>query len=240
MCSSRWEWCLALELLLLPSVLLEMNTQDLDVTAVSGSNVSLCVSNLPSIYKQLTWFNTTKQKLLEWEPGKVKYFDTKSRNRITFDPQSSALNISDVREEDSNTYLVRILKEGGTEHEWRIHLRVLDPVPNPCINIEKKKEMDNCYLTLTCMAESQSAVKYTWYDDSRLLSQELEGNVLNITVNSQNYSNSYTCQVKNPVSAKNSTVHFSKLCEQAPSLAVAWIASWLVVLAPSLNVLLLT
>lgn len=27
MCSSRWEWCLALELLLLPSVLLEMNTQ---------------------------------------------------------------------------------------------------------------------------------------------------------------------------------------------------------------------
>lgn len=69
------------------------------------------------------------------------------------------------------------------------------------------------------MAESQSAVKYTWYDDSRLLSQELEGNVLNITVNSQNYSNSYTCQVKNPVSAKNSTVHFSKLCEQGKQIA---------------------
>ncbi|XP_012783617.2 CD48 antigen isoform X2 [Ochotona princeps] len=240
MCSSRWEWCLALELLLLPSVLLETNTQDLYVTAVSGSNVSLCVSNLPSIYRQLTWFNTTKQKLLECESGKIKYFDTKSRNRITFDPQSSALNISDVQKEDSNTYLVRILKEGGNEHEWRIHLSVLDPVPNPVINIEKKEEMDNCFLTLTCTAQNQSAVKYTWYDDSRLLNQEFQGNVLKMTVNSQNYSSSYTCQVKNSVSGKNQTVYFSKLCELASSFAVAQMASWLVVLAPIVNVLLLT
>lgn len=115
-----------------------LSLADLDVTAVSGSNVSLCVSNLPSIYKQLTWFNTTKQKLLEWEPGKVKYFDTKSRNRITFDPQSSALNISDVREEDSNTYLVRILKEGGTEHEWRLHLRVLGEWGSPKPSLHSK------------------------------------------------------------------------------------------------------
>ncbi|XP_002715269.1 CD48 antigen [Oryctolagus cuniculus] len=246
MCSRGWEWWLALELLLLPLVLLETSVQDHLVhrlMAVSGSNVSLQIpENLSEKYKQLTWFNTTKQKILEWEweSDKTKYFRSKFETRITFDPQSGALNISDVRKEDSSDYLVRVLMASGTEREWKIPLEVFDPVPKPVIEAKQIKKVDNtCYLTLSCTVPDQS-VNYEWYGDSGPLPQEFQRSVLNITLNPQNFSKSFTCQVSNHVSSENATVYFTSSCVLARSFGVTRMASWLVVTAPLVLGFLLT
>lgn len=209
---------------------------------VSGSNVSLHIpESLSEKYKQLTWFNTTKQKILEWEweSGETKYFPSKFKTRIAFNPQSGALNISDVRTEDSSDYLVRVLMESGTEREWKIPLEVFDPVPKPVIEAKTKKADNTCYLTLSCTVPDQS-VNYKWYGDSGPLLQEFQRSVLEITLNPQNYSKSFTCQVSNNVTSENATVYFTSSCVLARSFGVTRMASWLVVTAPLVLGLILT
>lgn len=88
-----------------------------------------------------------------------------------------------------------------------------DPVSKPVINIMKIKKVNNsCYLNLSCVAWGQS-LNYTWYWDSGLSPKELQSSELVITVNPENYSKFYTCQVSNPVSNKNHTVYFTSACE---------------------------
>ncbi|KAL2771436.1 CD48 antigen isoform 1 precursor [Daubentonia madagascariensis] len=243
--SRRWEWCLAMELLLLPLLLLATNIQGQstrEVIVLSGSNLSLQISeSLPDNYKQLTWFYTIHQKIVEWDSGKSKYFDSKFKGRVMLDPQSGALNIYKVQKEDSSTYLMRVSNATGKEQEWKILLEVFDPVPKPVIKIEKTEEANNiCYLKLLCVIPDQS-VNCTWYGDSGPFSKECQSSVLELRVpEPQNYSKFYTCQVSNPVSSKNDTVYFTPPCTLARSSGVDWIASWLVVMVPTILGLLLT
>ncbi|XP_012494985.1 PREDICTED: CD48 antigen isoform X2 [Propithecus coquereli] len=240
----RWEWCLAAELLLLPLLLLATNTQDhltSAMTVVSGSNVSLQISEgLPDNYEQLTWFYTIDQKIVEWDSGKSKYFDSKFKGRVMLDPQSGALNIYNVQKEDSSTYLMRVSNATGKEQEWKVLLEVLDPVRAPVIKIEKTEETNNiCYLKLSCVISDQS-VNCTWYGDSGPFSEACQNSALELRVpEPQKYSKFYTCQVSNPVSSKNDTVYFTPPCTLARSSGVDWIASWLVVIVPTILGLLL-
>ncbi|XP_075856405.1 CD48 antigen isoform X2 [Microcebus murinus] len=213
-----------------------------EVIVVSGSNVSLQISkSLPDNYKQLTWFYTIHQKIVEWDSGKSKYFNTKFKGRVVLDPESGALNIYNVQKEDSSTYLMRVSNATGKEQEWKILLKVFDPVPTPAINIEKTEETNNtCYLKLSCVIPDQS-VNYTWYADSGLLPEAYQRSVLELRVpEPQKYSKFYTCEVSNPVSSKNDTVYFIPPCTLARSSGVDWIASWLVVMVPTILGLLLT
>uniref|UniRef100_A0A8C9AF77 CD48 antigen n=1 Tax=Prolemur simus TaxID=1328070 RepID=A0A8C9AF77_PROSS len=245
MSSRGWEWCLAVELLLLPLLLLATNTQDhltCEVIVVSGSNVSLQIfKSLPDNYKQLTWFYTIHQKIVEWDSGKSKYFDSKFKGRVMLDPQSGALNIYNVQKEDSSTYLMRVSNATGKEQEWKILLEVLDPVPTPAIKIEKTEETNNiCHLKLSCVIPDRS-VNCTWYGDSGPFSVACQNSVLELRVpEPQKYSKFYTCKVSNPVSSKNDTVYFTPPCTLARSSGVDWIASWLVVMVPTSLGLLLT
>lgn len=101
------------------------------MTALSGSNVSLQIHNLPKNYQQLTWFYTTNQKIVEWEFNKTNYFNFKFKDRVMLDHQSFALYIYKVQKEDSSTYLVRVLKEAGDEEEWKVTLQVFGESGEP-------------------------------------------------------------------------------------------------------------
>lgn len=102
------------------------------MTVVSGSNVTLDISeSLPENYKQLTWFYTFDQKIVEWDSGKSKYFESKFKGRVRLDPQSGALYISKVQKEDNSTYIMRVLKKNGNEQEWKIKLQVLGESGEP-------------------------------------------------------------------------------------------------------------
>ncbi|XP_004092792.1 CD48 antigen isoform X1 [Nomascus leucogenys] len=215
MCSRGWDSCLALELLLLPVSLLATSIQGhfVHMTMVSGSNVTLNISeSLPENYKQLTWFYTFDQKIVEWDSRKSKYFESRFKGRVRLDPQSGALYISNVQKEDNSIYIMRVLKKTGNEQEWKIKLQVLDPVPKPVINIEKIEDVDNnCYLKLSCVIPGES-VNYTWYGDKRPFPNEFQNSVLETTLKPHNYSRCYTCQVSNSVSRKNGTVCLSPPC----------------------------
>ncbi|XP_059976587.1 CD48 antigen [Mesoplodon densirostris] len=195
--------------------------------AISGSNVSLPISSLPSNCKSLTWFYTTEQKIVEWDSGQPKYFNTKFKDRVKLDLQSGTLHIHNVQKEDSSTYLLMVLKDTGDEDEWKISLMVFDPVPKPKIKVKKTQEVNKCYLTLSCVIQDQP-VNYTWYAQS--LPTEFQSSVLEVTHVPQNYSRSYTCQVSNPVSSQNNTVNFTSPCVLASSSGVAWTATWLVIM----------
>ncbi|XP_045640438.1 CD48 antigen [Ursus americanus] len=232
MCFQRW--CLALELLFLLHLLLATSTQGCSkyqVTAISGSNVSLQISNLSTNYEQLTWLYSVHQKILEWELNKINLFNSKFKNRVSLNG-NQALSIVNVQKEDSSTYILRVLKESGKEEEWHISLEVFDPVPQPNIEIQKKQEVNNfCHLQLSCKIPDQS-ITYTWYGNSRALATGPQSFMLEVTVNSENHSTSYTCEVSNPVSSKNDTVYFTLPCQLARSSGVAWIATWLMVMVP--------
>uniref|UniRef100_A0A2K6E0G9 CD48 antigen n=1 Tax=Macaca nemestrina TaxID=9545 RepID=A0A2K6E0G9_MACNE len=132
--SRGWNRCLALELLLLSLSLLAISIQGrlVHMTVVSGSNVTLNISeSLPENYKQLTWFYTFDQKIVEWDSGKSKYFESKFKGRVRLDPQSGALYISKVQKEDNSIYVMRVLKKDGYEQEWKIKLQVLGESGEP-------------------------------------------------------------------------------------------------------------
>ncbi|KAM8818115.1 CD48 antigen isoform 1-T1 [Rhynchonycteris naso] len=245
MCSKGLKWYLSLKLLPLLHFFLETSIQarsEHQVLAVSGSNVSLGISNLPDNHQSLTWFYTSNQKIVEWDSNthNPHYYKTKFKGRVILDLQNGALYISKVQKEDSSTYLLQVLKEDGTEEQRWITLEVFDPVPNPVIKIKKTQEMNNtCYLILSCEVLDQS-VNYTWFTDSRTFPKELQKSILEITVKPQNYSSFYTCQVSNPVSKKSDTVHFTSVCKPAQSSGIAWISVWLVVMVSITLGLLLT
>ncbi|KAI5758362.1 CD48 [Gulo gulo luscus] len=242
MCSQRLKPCLALELLLLFHLVLPTSSQGDSghgVTAISGRNVSLKISDLPAKYKQLTWFYTTNQKILEWEFNQTIFFNSKFKGRVSLG-QSHDLCIHNVQKEDSNTYILRVLMDSGTEKEWRIPLEVYDPVPKPEIEIQKTQKRNNrCHLQLSCRIPNQ-LINYTWYRDSGPFSTGLQNSVLEIIVEPNNYSTFYTCQVSNPVSSENDTVYFTLPCKLGRSSGVAWIATWLIVMVPIVPGLLWT
>lgn len=239
--SQRWECCLALEHLLLLHLFLATSIQghsQRQMIVVSGSNVSLHISNLPAL-SRVTWFYTANQKIVEWESNRTNFFNSKFKNRASLD-ESYALCIYKVQKEDSSTYILRVLKDSGKEEDWTISLEVLDPVRKPGIKIQTLQEVNNsCHLKLSCEISGQSA-NYTWYGNSGPLPTDLQSPVLEITVYRQNFSSYYTCQASNPVSSKNDTIYFSSLCKLAKSSGVAWIATWLIVMVPIVPGLLWT
>ncbi|XP_057595980.1 CD48 antigen-like [Hippopotamus amphibius kiboko] len=241
MCSRRRELSLALGLLLQLHLFLTTSVQGNSKYAASGSNVSLQISSLPAKYKSLTWFYTADQKIVGWDSSKPKYFKTKFENRAKRDLPNGILHIHKVQEEDSGTYLLKVLKDTRDEEEERIQLVVLDPVPKPVINVTKIQDANNCYPILSCcypilscMIQEQS-VNYSWCADFTL--KLLHNSVLKVTHTPQNYSRSYTCQVSNPVSSQNDTVNFISACGLAPSSKVAWTTTWLVVMVTTVGLL---
>ncbi|XP_046536211.1 CD48 antigen [Equus quagga] len=242
MCSRRREWCLALELLLLPHWFLATSIQghsESPVNALSGRNVRLQISNLPDKYKKLTWFYTPEQKIVEYEESsEPNYFKSKFKDKVKLDLTNGALDIHNVQKEDSSTYLLRVVKVTGNEEEWRVPLKVFDPVPKPVIDIKIQKMNNSCYyLTISCVVPDQS-VNYSWRGDSGPLPKELQTSVFNVTIGPQNYSKFYTCEVSNPVSNSSSTVPVTLPHDSAGSFRVAWTAVWLVVIVPTVSGLL--
>ncbi|XP_073903791.1 CD48 antigen isoform X2 [Castor canadensis] len=208
----RWELYLTLDILLLP--LLVTSNQDTSQIVMSGSNVSLQISEIPKNFTHLTWLHTTKQKIVEWTLGETpNYFQSRFKDKVILDPESAVLHIKEVGKEENGIYLLRVLMQNGSEKERKITLKVIDPVPKPVIKIEKIQKLDdNCYLNLSCLTQNES-VDYLWYRDSGPFSKELQRSVLEVIINPQNQSKFYTCQVSNPVSSKNDTLYFIPPCD---------------------------
>ncbi|XP_075845255.1 CD48 antigen [Microtus pennsylvanicus] len=231
----KQEWCLVLELLLLPVISGLQDHSELEINAKTGSNITLQFKKPLGTYAHLTWLYTTKQKILEYDYKGSTITYSGYRGRVSLDNITGALQIYNVRKEDKGDYYMRVMKQ--TEEQYKKILNVFDPVSQPTITIEKTETLlDSCHLKLSCKGEQQN-VTYTWFDDSN---QNEEGDVLERIVTPKNRSTFYTCQVSNPISRKNDTVYFTPPCTLARSFGVRWIATLLVVMVPIIHIFLLT
>lgn len=234
----KQEWCLVLELLLLPVISGLQDHSELEINAKTGSNITLQFKEPIGTYRRITWLYTTKQKILEYEYEGAMITYSGYQGRVNLDNITGALQIYNIRKEDKGDYYMRVLKEA--EEKYKKILNVFDPVSQPTIKIEKTETLpDSCHLILSCKGEQQN-VTYTWFDNSGLLPQNEEGDVLERIVTPKNKSSFYTCQVSNPISRKNDTMYFTPPCTLARSSGVRWIATWLVVMTPIIHTFLLT
>ena len=96
------------------------------VSAVSGSNTTLRISNLPNNHLSLTLFYNSNQKILEWESDKPNphFFKTTFKDRVILDRKNGIFYIYKVQKNDTSTYLLKVVMENGTEEEWKIPLEV--------------------------------------------------------------------------------------------------------------------
>lgn len=232
MCARKRRWCLVLQSLLLFVVTGFQDHSVPEVNATIGSNVTLSIhKEILRPYNRLTWLHTTNQKILEYylTPRRKIIFDSVFKNRVDVEETNGELYIYNVRKEDQGIYYLRVLHE--TEEEWKIILKVFDPVPEPSIEINKTEDLaGSCHLKLSCEVEDQEGqrVDYTWYENSGPFPPMDPGNVLELIITPQNKSTFYTCQVSNPASSRNDTVYFFPPCTLARSCGVHWIATWLV------------
>ncbi|XP_077012750.1 CD48 antigen [Tamandua tetradactyla] len=236
MCARSWEWCLSLELVLLLSWLFLVTSIQVPsapgVITISGSNVSLTISEQLSDYEQLSWYYTSAQKIAEWDLGKTTYFNSKFKGRVKLGDPATTLHIFQVQKEDSSTYILQVLYKTGNEQEWKFPLKVFDPVPKPVIKIEEKREKNNsCYVRLSCEIHDES-VKSMWFTELGPLPKERQKSVLEITLKPDNHATFVTCQFSNPASSQNNTIYLSSPCTPAQSFGVIWTATWLEVMIP--------
>ncbi|KAF6074139.1 CD48 molecule [Phyllostomus discolor] len=123
MCCKGLKLCLALEFLLLPLCFLETNVQG--YSAVSGSNVTLPICDLPN-NPSLTLFYNPNKKILEWDSRKPNpnFFKTTFKDRVTLDRENGKLYIYKVQKNDTSTYLLKVVMESRMEKECKIPLEV--------------------------------------------------------------------------------------------------------------------
>lgn len=100
------------------------------MTVISGSNVTLKISNVIPDYKQLAWFYNDNQKIVEQESKAPKYFKSQFKDRVRLGVDHT-LFIYNVQKEDSSTYILKVLKESGREISKYISLEVLGEFGEP-------------------------------------------------------------------------------------------------------------
>ncbi|XP_007529645.3 CD48 antigen-like [Erinaceus europaeus] len=225
-----------LQLMLLPAFFLVARAQD-DfiplVTSVSGSNVSLHITGLPS-YTSLTWMFSEEQKILNLYNGGLFYYETKFSGRVKLGVDAT-LYIYNVQKEDSSVYILRLTKPSSEEVEKKIELQVFDPVHEPTIKIKSSQLRSFCFLKLSCVVPDAN-VKYNWFGD--LDREDPRTDVLEVTLE-QNMSGSYTCQVSNPVSKQNKTIKYNPPCKSGESSRTTWVSPSQAVLWLTLLIVLL-
>ncbi|KAG8509920.1 CD48 antigen, partial [Galemys pyrenaicus] len=182
------------------------------VPALAGGNVNLSIPNL-SGYTQFTWLFNSKMKIAELIINdSLTYFENEFKGRTCLHPDG-ILQIFNVQKEDSSIYILKLKDEKGVEESRKIQLEVFGPVPKPVLKLENIKNSGNyCFLNLSCVV-SDPSVSYTWYEKNWHQLEHRHG-VLEVTVNQQNYSDSYTCSVSNPVDNKTDTIRFTSFCMQ--------------------------
>ncbi|XP_047456463.1 uncharacterized protein DDB_G0290685-like isoform X19 [Mugil cephalus] len=156
--------------------------------------------------------NTPDEILWKHKGNKVVEFNGQEElvfgsflNRITLDPGSADLTITNLRYEDSGEYVLETYKNSKLT---RLHysLEVIDKVAKPTIsckkNTESSTDTSEIQATLTCSSEPgrfQSLIKFQWS------SHEEPGPHLTIPLGDKLDDEVYTCTAINPVSEASTT-----------------------------------
>ncbi|XP_075463845.1 CD48 antigen-like isoform X2 [Ascaphus truei] len=144
-----------------------------------------------------------KKKLLSYNVIAKKEIFNSMEARIRFNENSSSVEILKIEKEDAGMYEISI-EEEVTEHVFELHLNVYEKISNSSVELIHSPQNDSCLITLNCKVQKGDGVTYSWRQDHRNLNHK--SSMLDITLNRENATNSYTCRATNPVSEDYITV----------------------------------
>ncbi|XP_075581774.1 lymphocyte function-associated antigen 3 isoform X2 [Pelecanus crispus] len=127
-----------------------------DVFGIVGETFAFPVK-IDQKIREIIW-TKNKDKVAEWEGQNQPTYFTSLRSRGLLDTGSGGLTIFNLEKSDSGMYMLEYLDSGKKNEFLTFSLAVLDPPSEP--EIRCNFSGDN--LVLTCIADFQQPLNYTW------------------------------------------------------------------------------
>ncbi|KAG9463713.1 hypothetical protein GDO78_021250, partial [Eleutherodactylus coqui] len=163
--------------------------------------------------KEVLWKRTNPNNGKNWQIAKIQNGNSVSRLDDRYNPDSNGrvLAIDKLTKDDNGVYSAEVTLPNGTLVTQTFYVTVYDPVPPVQITQEVKRIGDQCNITLTCSAPSNTSdLSYTWmyrHQDSQNQSTATTGNIMHIELPLDHQDMEYICIVRNPADQKNISVH---------------------------------
>ncbi|XP_026218847.1 uncharacterized protein LOC113163990 [Anabas testudineus] len=162
-----------------------------------GDEVVLEPGSVSEPIKSLTWKVDVNLAMM-WDGKEVDSF-RQFKERGSLNTTTGQMTITGLTPSDSGTYTAES-KEIKNEP---VRLIVISAVPVPSVNLSCNDEKTSC--TLTCDGNTTDAgeVKYAWKSDDSIIANLLD-KTHHITKDSSNGTETFSCEMKNPVSEESS------------------------------------
>ncbi|XP_047640096.1 natural killer cell receptor 2B4 isoform X2 [Phacochoerus africanus] len=198
------------------------------VVGISGDSVWLRPPSIQTKLYSVKWkmqphSSSSFFRILLWKNGSAPSYVEESSNltlnhlkdRLTFTTEDLTLLIKAAQPWDSGLYCLEITNDSGKIWKFEFQVSVFDHVEKPHLQ-EQWKTLDRgvCQVTLSCSVSRGDNISYAWYKGGELiqtprnltkLEEQIDDNGLHI----------YTCNVSNPVSWANHTLHLTQGCLKA-------------------------
>uniref|UniRef100_A0A8D1WTF1 CD244 molecule n=1 Tax=Sus scrofa TaxID=9823 RepID=A0A8D1WTF1_PIG len=198
------------------------------VVGISGASVWLRPPSIQTKLYSVKWkmqphSSSSFFRILLWKNGSAPSYLEESSNltlnhlkdRLTFTTENLTLLIKAAQPWDSGLYCLEITNDSGKIWKFEFQVSVFDHVEKPHLQ-EQWKTLDRgvCQVTLSCSVSRGDNISYAWYKGGELiqtprnltkLEEQIDDNGLHI----------YTCNVSNPVSWANHTLHLTQGCLKA-------------------------
>ncbi|XP_063073264.1 SLAM family member 5-like isoform X2 [Engraulis encrasicolus] len=177
------------------------------VNKAVDEEVTFSPSNVPSVKPAQVLWKWNGNKAAEYDPDfgidQPKYYAF--NGRATLDVTSGSLTIQKLTTDDNGEFTLEV--NNGLDSA-KYSLKVLEKVSS--VEISKIDSAgDHCMLS--CAAEPQQSVTYTWTGSNVIA---MNGPMQSVAAT--DFASSYTCIAKNPVSEKAKSVIAGSICEGTP------------------------
>ncbi|XP_061109506.1 SLAM family member 9-like isoform X2 [Conger conger] len=151
----------------------------------------------------------------ENSPFQIRHLDPNFKGRLIVNKDTGALNISNLREEDSGEYvfggIISFKSLGPVTHK----LQVYEMIVSVQVTTQVNNSTDGCNVTLRCSVFGSHQVALFWsINGGNIPGTE---NKTTLTVSPTLAEEIYTCTAKNPVSSQSSSVTAKSCQPRAPS-----------------------
>ncbi|XP_061109508.1 SLAM family member 5-like isoform X3 [Conger conger] len=151
----------------------------------------------------------------ENSPFEIQHMDSNFTGRLIVNNDTGALNISNLREEDSGEYVFGGLISSRSLKPVTYKLQVYERIVSVQVTTQVNNSTDSCNVTLSCSVFGSHQVALFWSTNGG----NIPGteNKTTLTVSPTLAEEIYTCTAKNPVSSQNSSVTVKSCQPRAPS-----------------------
>ncbi|XP_075849246.1 cell adhesion molecule CEACAM1 isoform X3 [Microcebus murinus] len=197
-----------------PPATAQLSVESVPLNAVEGKHVLLLVHNVPQDAFVYNWHKGdtvgNSYRIISYRTDtQVNSTGPAYSGRETIYPNGSLL-FQNVTLNDTGHYTLQVIKEDVQNEEVTGQFFVYPELPKPSITSNSSSPMeDEDSVALTCEPETQDTTYLWWIDGQRLqdsdrLVMSLDNRTLILLNITRNYTGSYQCENRNPVSGSRS------------------------------------